>query len=70
MTLRADSARATEVLAAEVEAVVDGFTGPWGDAWIASALVDISIADWRPDVGTYRRVIDVLMQWTGGSHGY
>ena len=65
----ADTARAAEVLGMEVQSAVDGFTGPWGDVWIASALVDISIDDWRPDVGKYRRVIDVLVQWTGGSHG-
>lgn len=58
-----DSARAAEVLAAEVAAAVDGFTGAWGDVPIASALVDISIDDLRPDVGTYRRILDVLVQW-------
>jgi hypothetical protein len=63
-----DSARAAEVLAAEVEAAVDGFTGAWGDVPIASALVEISIDDWRPDVGKYRRVIDAIVQWTGGRH--
>jgi len=64
-----DSARAAEVLAMEVESAVDGFTGSWGDVWIASALVDLSTDDWRPDVGRYRRVIDVLVQWIGGGHG-
>ena len=65
----ADSAREAEVLGLEVESAVDGFTGPWGDVWIASALVDISLDDWRPEVGKYRRVIDVLVQWIGGGHG-
>ncbi len=60
----ADSARAADVLAAEVSAAVDGFTGSWGDVAIASALVDISIDDWRPDVAVYRRIIDVLVQWS------
>jgi hypothetical protein len=64
----ADSARAAEVLAAEVDAAVDGFSGSWGDVPIASALVDISLDDWRPDVGRYRRIVDVLVQWSGGSH--
>jgi hypothetical protein len=63
----AESARAADVLAAEVAAAVDGFTGSWGDVTIASALVDISIDDWRPDVAVYRRVIDVLVQWTGAA---
>jgi hypothetical protein len=27
--------------------------------------VDIWVDDWRPDVGMYRRVVDVLVQWTG-----
>src|SRR4051812_12080900 len=44
----AGSARTADVLAAEVSAAVDGFTGWWGDVAIASALVDISIDDWRP----------------------
>jgi hypothetical protein len=65
----ADSARAAEILAAEVEAMVDGFTGTWGAVRIASALVDTSLDDYRPDIGRYRRIIDVLVQWTGGAHG-
>jgi hypothetical protein len=60
----AESARAAELLAAEVEAAVDGFTGTWGTVPIASALVDTSLDDWRPDVGRYRRILDVLVQWT------
>ena len=60
----ADRARAAEVLAAEVERAVDGFTGSWGAVPIASALVDISLDDYRPDVGKYRRIVDVLVQWT------
>lgn len=63
------SARAAEVLGMEVQSAVDGFTGTWGDVWIASALVDISIDDWRPDVGRYRRMVDMLVQWIGGGHG-
>jgi hypothetical protein len=65
----ADSARAAEVLAGELEGVVDGFRGSWGDVPIASALIDVSLDDWRPDVGKYRRIVDVLVQWTGGSRG-
>ena len=61
----ADSARAAEVLAAEVERAVDGFTGTWGAVPIASALVDVSLDDYRPDVGRYRRIVDVLVHWTG-----
>ena len=60
----AHSARAAETLAAEVETAVDGFAGTWGDVPIASALVDTSIDDWRPDVGTYRRIVDVLIAWS------
>lgn len=60
----AGSARDADVLAAEVSAAVDGFTGSWGDVPIASALVDMSIDDWRPDVAVYRRIIDVLVQWS------
>jgi hypothetical protein len=60
----ADSARAAEVLAAEVEGAVDAFAGTWGTVPIASALVDISIDDFRPDVGRYRRIVDVVVQWT------
>lgn len=60
----AESARATELLATEVEAAVDGFTGTWGAVPIASALIDTVIDDWRPDVGRYRRLLDVLVQWT------
>jgi hypothetical protein len=62
----ADSARGAELLGAEVEAAVDAFTGTWGAVPIASALVDISVDDWRPDVGKYRQIIDVLVQWSGG----
>jgi hypothetical protein len=65
----ADSARGAELLAAEVERAVDGFSGTWGLVPIASALVDLSIDDWRPDVGNYRRVVDVLVQWTRGVDG-
>jgi hypothetical protein len=60
----AESARAAELLATEVEAAVDGFTGTWGAVPIASALVDTALDDWRPDVGRYRRILDVLVQWT------
>jgi hypothetical protein len=52
-----------------VSAAVDGFTGPWGGVAIASALAYISLDDWRPEVAVDRRVIDVLVQWTGGRHG-
>jgi hypothetical protein len=65
----ADSAREAEVLGLEVESAVDGFTGPWGDIWIASALVDTSLDDWRPEVGRYRRIVDVQVQWIGGGDG-
>ena len=60
----ADSARAAELLGAEVELAVDGYTGAWGGVPIASALVDLSLDDYRPDVGRYRRIVDVLVQWT------
>jgi hypothetical protein len=60
----ADSVRAAELLAAEVERAVDGFTGFWGGVPIASALVDVSLDDYRPDIGKYRRIVDVLVQWT------
>jgi hypothetical protein len=60
----ADSARAAEVLAAEVEVAVDAFTGTWGAVPVASALVDLSVDDWRPDVGKYRRIVDVVVHWT------
>jgi hypothetical protein len=60
----AESARAAEQLATEVVAAVDGFTGTWGAVPIASALVDTALDDWRPDVGRYRRLLDVLVQWT------
>ena len=60
----APSARAADLLAAEVETAVDGFTGTWGTVPVASALVDTSIDDWRQDVGRYRRIVDVLVQWT------
>jgi hypothetical protein len=63
----ADSARAAEVLAAEVESAVDGFIGTWGAVPVASALVDTSLDDWRPDVGRFRRIVDVLVQWKGRS---
>jgi hypothetical protein len=59
-----DSARAAELVAAEVAAAVDGFTGFWGEVPIASALVDTSFDDWRPDVGKYRRLVDGLVLWT------
>jgi hypothetical protein len=63
------SAREAELLAAEVEQAVDGFTGTWGAVPIASALVDLSLDDYRPDVGRYRRIVDVLVQWSGGGDG-
>lgn len=59
-----DSARAAEVLATEVESALDGFPGSWGDVPIASALVDVSIDDWRPDIGRYRRILDLLVSWS------
>lgn len=58
------SARTAELLGAEVERALDGFSGSWGDLPVGSALVDSSIDDWRPDVGRYRRIVDVLIQWT------
>jgi hypothetical protein len=60
----AESARAAELLGAEVQTAVDGFSGTWGSIPIASALVDTAIDDWRPDVGRYRRLLDLLVQWT------
>ena len=65
----ADSAREAEVLAAEVERAVDGFTGSWGDLPIASVLVDVSLDDHRPDVGRYRRIVDLVVQWSAGGDG-
>jgi len=52
-----------------VEGAIDAFTGTWGDVPIASALVDLSLDGWRPDVGKYRRVVDVLVQCSGGGDG-
>ena len=63
----ADSARGAELLAAEVERAVDGFTGVWGVVPIASALVELSLDDFRPDVGRYRRIVDVVVHWTRSS---
>jgi hypothetical protein len=60
----ADSARAAEVLAAEVERAVDGFGGTWGAVPIALALVELALDDYRPDVGSFRRIVDVVVHWT------
>jgi hypothetical protein len=60
----ADSARAAEVLAAEVERAVDGFSGTWGAVPVALALVELALDDYRPDVGRYRRIVDVVVHWT------
>jgi hypothetical protein len=65
----ADSARAAEVLAVQVERAVDAFTGTSGAVPIASALVELSLDDSRPDFRRSRRIVDVLVQWGGGSHG-
>lgn len=65
----ADSARAAELLAADVGRAVDGFTGTWGTVPIASALVELALDDYRPDVGRYRRIVDVVAHWTRGSDG-
>ena len=65
----ADSARDAELLAAEVERAVDGFAGSWGTVPVALALVELALDDYRPDVGRYRRIVDVVVHWTGGSDG-
>jgi hypothetical protein len=65
----ADSARGAELLAAEVERAVDGFTGTWGAVPVALALVELSLDGLRPDVGRYRRIVDVVVHWTGGRDG-
>jgi hypothetical protein len=60
----ADSARGAELLAAEVERAVDAFTGKWGAVPVALALVELAVDDHRPDVGRYRRILDVVVHWT------
>jgi hypothetical protein len=60
----ADSARGTELLAAEVERAVDGFSGTWGAVPVALALVELALDDYRPDVGSFRRIVDVVVHWT------
>jgi hypothetical protein len=62
----ADSAREAELLTAEVERAVDGFTGTWGAVSVASALVELALDDYRPDVGRYRRIVDVIVHWRRG----
>jgi hypothetical protein len=64
----ADSAHGAELLAAEVAAPWTPSSDPEGIP-IASALVDIALDDWRPDVGKYRRVVDALVQWIGTCDG-
>jgi hypothetical protein len=47
-----------------LQSAVDGFAGSWREVPIASALVDVSLDDYRPDLGRYRRIVDVLVHWT------
>lgn len=65
----ADSARGAELLAAEVERFVDAFRGTWGVVPVGLALVGLTLDDYRPDVGRYRRIVDLVVHWTGCRDG-
>lgn len=59
----ADSWLAAEALAEELIARVHGSRGTWGDIPVGSALKESDLDERDPDVGTYRRVVDVMVQY-------
>ena len=63
----ADTWLAADRLADELLALVHGFRGTWGDVPIGSALKETDLDDRDPDLGLYRRIVDVMVQFTAGT---
>lgn len=63
----ADSWLGAERLADELLHVVHGFRGSWGDVEVGSCLKESDLDVRDPDVGTYRRIVDVMVQYAAGT---
>lgn len=62
----ADTWLGADRLADELLRLVHGSRGPWGDVPVGAAIADADLDERDPDLGTYRRIVDVMVQFTAG----
>lgn len=53
----------------ELRAAITGARGIWGDVSVESVLPQISLDDFEPETGLYRRICDYTISWHGGPGG-
>lgn len=55
-----------ESLSNELEALITGYRGLWGDVQVESVLPVYSLDDYEPNVGKWRRITDYYITFIGG----
>jgi hypothetical protein len=65
----ADDFDAAEQLGDELTQKLDGYRGQWGDLRIGSVLFEGPQDDHDPQLFIWRRLLDALIQYTGGADG-
>lgn len=59
----------TEALLAELKTAIKGFRGTWGSVPIEAVIPLVSLDDYEPGTGLYRKIADYSVEWKyeGGS---
>jgi hypothetical protein len=53
----------------ELRTAITGARGIWGDVSVESVLPLLSLDDYEPETGLYRRICDYTISWHGGPSG-
>jgi hypothetical protein len=56
-----------EALGNELKALITGYRGLWGDVQVESVLPALSLDDYEPDTGKWRRITDYYITFIGGA---
>lgn len=58
-----------EALSNELQAVITGYRGLWGDVPIESVRLALGLDDYEPEIGKYRFISDFYIEWIGSPNG-
>lgn len=59
----ADSFDDAEAAAEELRTAITGYRGSWGSVQIESVIPVLSLDDYEPETGKYRRISDYTISW-------
>jgi hypothetical protein len=65
----ANSYDAAEAASLELRTAITGYRGTWGDVEIESVEPVLSLDDYEPETGLFRRISDYTISWHGGPNG-